>query len=133
MASQIQKEVFQFSRSLGRHYQTNRLHQAKCKSHAYHILLEMETKPFKLQDRMIPKQLQWKIQDSQEVWIAQINEYGLVQFEIHQLPQDKYLLKSNLMGIKDLMVDDLDFTKQLAQYQLETHIHSLIETGTDEK
>ena len=82
---------------------------------------------------MIPKQLQWKIQDRPEVWIAQIKEYGLVQFEIHQVPQGKYLLKSNLIGIKDLMVDDLDFTKQMAQYQLETHIHSLIETGTDEK
>ena len=77
---------------------------------------------------MISKQLQWKIQDSPKVWVAQLKEYGLVQFEIHQLPQDKYILKSNLIGIKDLIVDDLDFTKKLAQYQLETHIHSLIES-----
>ena len=82
---------------------------------------------------MNPKQLQWKIQTAHpKVWISRIKEYGWVQIEIYSLLMDNYLLRSNLIAVKDLIAEDIDFTKQLAHHLLETHIHSLIETNTDE-
>jgi len=80
---------------------------------------------------MKPKQLQWKIQDfSPKVWIAQIKEYGTIQFEIHQVTENKYLLKSNLVNIKRLLIEELDFAKELAQKQFDVHVQSLLDYNT---
>jgi hypothetical protein len=82
---------------------------------------------------MIAKQLEWNIQATHpKIWIAQINEYALVQFMIYHIKEEEYLLTSNLTGIKDLIIKELDFTKQMAQYQLEAFINSLTQSNSND-
>jgi len=82
------------------------------------------------------KQLHWKVHDVHPtIWIAQIEGYGIIQFEIHQIPKEllyvpqlRFLLKSNIVGIKEILLSELDFAKELAQVQLEIHVDSLLES-----
>ncbi len=75
-----------------------------------------------------PKTLQWRFfNNHDEIWIGEVIGSLNIRFELHELGNDKYLIKSNLDGIRKLVVRSLDLAKMMAQEHFNTYALGLLE------
>jgi len=76
---------------------------------------------------VIPKTLHWKYSGNQdEIWIGELSDSFNIRFELHKLDSNKYLMKTNLEGIRKLIIRDLDNAKMMAQEHFNTYALGLI-------
>lgn len=76
---------------------------------------------------VIPKTLHWKYSCNQDkIWIGELSDSSNVRFELHELDNDKYLMKSNLDGIRKLVIRDFDNAKMMAQEHFNAYALGLI-------
>ena len=88
----------------------------------------MESNTTKQHQRATPKTLQWRlINNHDEIWIGEIIGSLNSRFELHELGNDKYLIQSNLDGIRKLVVRSLDHAKTMAQENFNTYALGLLE------
>lgn len=76
---------------------------------------------------VIPKTLQWKYSGCRDkIWIGELTDSTNIRFELHELDNNKYLMKTNLDGIRKLIIRDLDNAKMLAQEHFNTYAPGLL-------
>jgi hypothetical protein len=75
---------------------------------------------------IIPKKLQWKYVAHEKLWIGTLQNNYSVRFELHEQIDGKYLMKSNLDGIRKLIVRDLHNAKMMAQENFNTYAFGLL-------
>ena len=76
---------------------------------------------------VIPKTLHWEFTGGKDkIWIGELPDSFNVRFELHELDDDKYLMKSNLDGIRKLIIRDIDNAKLMAQEHFNTYVRGLI-------
>lgn len=88
----------------------------------------MESNTTKCTQIVIPKTLHWKYSGSKDkIWIGELRDSSNIRFELHELNNNKYIMKSNLNGIRKLVIRDLDNAKMMAQEHFNTYALGLIE------
>ena len=64
---------------------------------------------------MTPKKLQWSYIKEYDSWRAKIKGDNRIWFIIEKRPLQKFLIVSNISGVRNLIVRDFEYAKSLAQ------------------
>ena len=135
MGKTLQTEISHLPRGMAKYRNQNKSYTQQCQRSPLTLFLAVESQPINRQtDTMIPKKLQWKyIGRTNAHWVGMLpDENPPVRFVLEKQTGEKYLIKSDLNGIKNCSCEGLESARKQAQILFNSYATSLFNSTSNE-